>query len=409
MSTSLLNRVFGVRDYRYVKTEYQGPRTYFHIADDHPQCASCGSENVVRNGRRPREFRLVNAGCRPTFAVLEVPRLGCRDCGAKRQARVRFAEPMKTYSRSFQRLVVELLEQGSISFVAKFLDIGWDLVKDIQKANLRKRFAKPPLKDLTAIAIDEIYLGKTLGYRTLVLDLASGAVVHVGQGKGASALTPFWKRLRASGARIIAVAMDMSKAFVAAVTKNLPQADIVFDPFHVIKLMNERLDDLRRELWREATREGKQAIKGTRWLLLRGGDKISNESRRDDQLSDQERLEAALSLNQPLATAYYLKEDLRMLWVFDDFKSGRGWLRDWLKDAQASGIPQMLKMAKTVRAHEKGILNYFKHKITSGPMEGTNNKVRTMMKQTYGLRDVEYLELRIKSLHEMKLRLAGRL
>ena len=407
-STTLLNRVFGLRDYRYLKTEYEGDKVYFHVQDPKPQCANCSSDNAIRDGSTQRTFRLVTIGRRQTFAVLDIPRLRCRDCGAKRQAHIRFAEPMKTYARSFQRLVLDLLELGTVQSTAKFLGVGWDLVKAIQKDNLRKRFDKPPLHKVASIAIDEIYLGKVLGYRTLVLDLATGAIVHVGKGKGVDALKPFWRRLSASRANIVAVAMDMSVSYMSAVREHLPEADIVFDPFHVIKLMNERLDDMRRELWRKADGEGKRAIKGSRWVLLKGSENLSGETPRRGGLSEREQLAAALKFNKPLATAYYLKEDLRMLWVFSDLRSGRSWLRDWIRDAEATGYRELLKMAGTLRRHEDGILSYFKHRITSGPMEGVNNKIRTLMKQTYGLRDEEYLELRLKSLHETEFRLAGR-
>lgn len=408
MSSSFLNRAFGLRDYAYVKTVYRGSSVYFHIADRRPRCSVCGSEEVVKDGTYERTIRLPPIGLRPVFAVLPVSRLRCRSCGVKRQAEVRFAAPMKSYSKAFARLVVELLGHCSVGFVAKFLGIGWDTVKDIHKRHLRKKYAKPPLKNLRVIAIDEMYLGKTLGYRTMVLDLTSGAVVYVGKGKDADALLPFWKSLKSSGARVEAVAMDMSKAYVLAVTKHLPDADIVFDPFHVIKLMNEHLDEIRRDIWRSAVdKADKKAIKGTRWILLRGRENLSSEPGKNGKASETELLEDALSLNAPLATAYYLKEDLRMLWLMSDLKSAKAWLRDWLKEAEASGIEQMKKMAATIRAHRDGILAYFTHNITSGPMEGNNNKVRTMMKQTYGLRDEEYLELRIKSLHEVKLRLVG--
>ena len=409
MSTTLLDRSFGLHGYQHLKTVHEGPETYFYVRDPKPQCAACSSTDVVRDGSVTRTFRLVTIGRRQSFAVLDLPRLRCRACGAKRQARTRFADPMKTYARSFQRLVLDLLDLGTVQSTAHFLGVGWDLVKSIQKEHLRKRFDKPPLKKITAIAIDEIHLGRTLGYRTLVMDLATGAIVHVGEGKNADALKPFWKRLRSSGARVRAVAMDMSRSYIAAVRKNLPDAEIVFDPFHVVKLMNERLDELRRELWQKATGEGRKAIKGSRWVLLKGSEHISSEAKRQGESSERERLEAALEFNKPLATAYYLKEDLRMLWVFTDRSSGQSWLRMWIKDAEASGISQMAKMAKTLREHEDGILAYFKHRITSGPMEGTNNKIKTLMKATYGLRDEEYLALRLKSLHEAKLRLTGRL
>lgn len=205
MSTTLLTRGFGLRDYLYVKTEYRGSSIYFHIEDIHPRCSVCRSDDVIRDGTYERRIHLPPIGLHPVFAVLPVPRLRCRSCAAKRQAEVRFAAPMKSYSRAFSRLVVELLTHCSVEFIARFLNIGWDTVKDIHKRYLRKKYSKPPLRDLRVIAIDEMYLGRTLGYRTMVLDLTTGAVVYVGKGKDAKALLPFWRSLKASGGKIRAV------------------------------------------------------------------------------------------------------------------------------------------------------------------------------------------------------------
>src|SRR5690606_19333342 len=121
------------------------------------------------------------------------------------------------------------------------------------------------LKHLMQIAIDEISIGKGHRYVTVVLDLESGAIVHVGDGKGGDALTAFWRRLQASRASIEAVATDLSPAYVAAVRQHLPEAALVFDRFHLVKLLNEELSELRRELYREATDKlHQQVLKGTR-------------------------------------------------------------------------------------------------------------------------------------------------
>jgi len=112
-------------------------------------------------------------------------------------------------------------------------------------------------------------------------------------------------------------------------------------------------------------------------------------------------------MNQPLATAYYLKEDLRMLWREATPKTARRYLRDWIGQAEASGMPEMGKMAGTLRRHRKGILAYFRIGITSGPMEGMNNKIKVLLRKSYGLRDEEYFVLRLKALHraEWELRI----
>src|SRR6267154_4110271 len=146
------------------------------------------------------------------------------------------------------------------------LQVGWDTIKDIQKRDLQHRYKKPRLSKLKQIAIDEIAIGRGHRYLTVVLNLETGAVVFVGEGKGADALDPFWKRLRASRAKVEAVATDMSAAYIEAVTRCLPHATLVFDRFHVMKLCNDKLAALRRQLYREATEAGKAGLKGVRWL-----------------------------------------------------------------------------------------------------------------------------------------------
>jgi transposase len=126
-------------------------------------------------------------------------------------------------------------------------------VKDIQKRYLGRKFGKPKLKNLRKIGINEIYLGKRHRFRTLVMDLDTGAVVFVDEGKGTDALEPFWKRLGRKRAKILAVAVDISPAYSQAVRENLPKAVMVFDHFHIIELFNEKLTQLRRDLYRETT------------------------------------------------------------------------------------------------------------------------------------------------------------
>jgi transposase len=286
--------------------------------------------------------------------------------------------------------------------VARHLNVGWDMIKDIQKRDLSRRYAKPKLKHLRCIAIDEIAVAKGHRYVTIVMDLESGAVVFVGDGKGGDALKPFWKRLRPSGAKIEAVAMDMSVAYRAAVSANLPKAKIVFDHFHVIKLFNEKLSELRRELYREATdMMQKKVLKGTRWLLLKNPENL------DEEQDEKRRLKEASKLNEPLATAYYLKDDLRRFWDQPGKRFATTFLDGWIRRAETSGIKVLQQMAKTLAAHRSGLLAYYDVMISSGPIEGTNNKIKTMKRQAYGFRDNEFFKLKILAIHESKIALVG--
>ena len=404
MSTSLLYHAFGIRGYQYMKTEYAGGKVIFTVRqkEDDLRCSSCGSRRVIRRGFCRRRFRSLPIGSRPVQTVLEVPRVGCQDCGVVRQMPVGFADERRSYTKAFERYALELSKRMSIRDVARHLQVSWDVVKDIQKRSLSRRFSNIPLKHLRQIAIDEIAIGRGHRYLTVVLDLVSGAVVFVGDGKGAEALQPFWKRLRHAQASIEAVAMDMSPAYISAVLTHLPQAVLVFDHFHIIKLFNEKLSDLRRDLYREATEQlHKEVLKGTRWLLLKNPENL------DATRNESKRLHEALMLNQPLATAYYMKEDLRQVWGQPDKQAAQRVLDGWIRRAESSGIRMLKKFAHTLAAHRNQILNFYDYPISTGPLEGTNTKIRVLQRQAYGFRDTEFFKLKIYALHETRFELVG--
>ena len=397
-------QAFGIRGYQYTRTDYQGGQVIFSIHQE-PQtcrCSACGSRDVKPRGHVVRRFRTLPIGSRATLVALPIPRVECPNCGLVRQVAVSFADPRRTYTKAFERYALELSRTMTLRDVARHLGVGWDLIKEIVKRDLSRRFARPKLKHLRRIAIDEIAVGKGHRYLTVVMDLDSGAVVFVGDGKGADALKPFWKRLRPSRAKIEAVAMDMSAAYRSAVSTHLPAARIVFDHFHVVKLFNERLSELRRSLYREATEVmHKQVLKGTRWLLLKNPENL------DPKKDEKRRLDEALALNKPLATAYYMKEDLRRLWEQPGKRFATTFLDGWIRRADASGIKVLQQMGKTLAAHRSGLLAYYDAMITSGPMEGTNNKIKTMKRQAYGFRDREFFKLKILAIHESKYALIG--
>ncbi len=404
MSTSLLYHAFGVRGYRYRKTEYVGGMVAFHVEAQSSvcRCSACGGEEVVRRGSTKRWFRSVPIGGKLTWIVVDLPRVECHRCGLVRQVKIGFAPPRCRYTKAFAKYALELSRRMTIKDVADHLGVSWDVIKEIKKTYLRKHFARPSLKDVRQIAIDEISIGKGHRYLTVVLDLESGVVLFVGQGKGADALLPFWRRVRRARARIEAVAIDMSRAYIQAVESHLPDATIVFDHFHVIKLLNDKLTALRRELYRQATDDlHKKVLKGTRWLLLK------NPGHLCDERQEKHRLDEALRLNEPLAKAYYLKEELRQFWEQPHKTAARNFLTSWYLRAMNSGVRHLVEFARTLLAHFNGLLAYHEYPISTGPLEGTNNKIKTMQRQAYGLRDYEYFVLSIYALHRTKYALVG--
>jgi len=404
--TSFLYHAFGIVGYYYLRTLYEEGKVFFGIGQEKHRlrCSACSSRNVKLRGKTKRRFQSLPIGGKQTFIDFEIPRVECRDCGLVRQVKVRFADPRRTYTRPFERYVLDLSRHMTISDVADHLGISWDIVKDIQKRHLTKRYKRPRLKHLRRIAIDEICIGKGHKYLTVVLNLSSGAVVYVGDGKGGDALQVFWKRLKRSRARVEAVAVDMSPAFTAAIIENLPSAAIVYDRFHIMKMYNEKIDDLRRGLQREAEDNlQKSVLKGTRWLLLKNPENLDP----DPKKREKERLEDALKLNEPLATAYYLREELREFWNQSSRAEAEEVLDNWIQSAASTGIKVLIDMARSLQAHRFGLLNWYDFPISTGPLEGTNNKIKTLQRAAYGFRDKEFFKLKIMALHETKYALVG--
>jgi transposase len=146
---------------------------------------------------------------------------------------------------------------------------------------------------------------------------------------------------------------------------------------------------------------GKKVLKGTRWLLLKNPENLSPE--RDEPA----KLQEALEMNKPLATAYYMKEDLRQFWDQQDKAVAETIIKDWIKRAQATGIGPLMRVANTLAGFKFGILNWYEHPISSGRMEGTNNKIKVLKRMAYGYRDIEFFKLRILAIHEAKYALTG--
>jgi transposase len=282
----------------------------------------------------------------------------------------------------------------TLSEVGAVSHLHWASVKEIVKSDLGRRYQKISLRGVRYLAVDEFHVGRKGQFMTVVIDLESGHILWVAKGRGAAALRPFLRRVRLSRAKIEAVACDMSAAYWSAILEGLPKAKIVFDHFHIIKLANEKIDEVRRSLQREAGVLDRRYLKGKRYLLLMGGENLPEGKRAA--------LEEALRFNEPLSVAYYLKEELRELWSQPSAAQARKFLFAWCEQALESGIVPMISLVKTLRGHAEGILNYFLHPISTGKLEGINNKIKVLKRKAYGYRDQTFFILKLYSLHESK-------
>lgn len=399
MSTSLLYHTQGVRGYQYESAQYGKGYVLCNIRRTSFRCEECGYSGVSAYVSRQREIKGEKFGNKLLLLNIPVHRIYCPKRKTLSTEKIPFlSSPMARITRSLERSIVELRSEMSISAIADFFSLDWKTVKDCEKDHLEKKFKRIALKEVKVIGMDEIYV-KSQGkekYITIVRDLESGAVLFVGNGKGAEALKSFGIKLKHSKAIISAVAMDMSKAYVSWVEENLPEAMIVFDHFHVIKLMNEKLDKIRRRTTKELDEEQGKLLKNQRFLFLRNVEDLEPDAK---QLLDNLR-----KVFKELGDASMMKEALRSIYfVSGNECQAEAAFKNWCSIARQTETKELIDMAKTIENHLQGIIAYWKtNALSNAGMEGFNNKVRWLIRQAYGFRDKDYFILKIYNLPDTK-------
>ena len=298
MSTSLMFHAFGARCHDYLRTEYRQGAIYFHIEtkSSKRRCVCCGSRQVTLHGTETQTLRTLPIGSRPVFLVLHLHDLHCRKCGAIRQEDRIVAAPMKRYTKAFGRFVLGLCKKMTISDVARHLGMGWHTVKGILKEHLEKRAARRSWRRVKRVAIDEIAIRKGHRYMTVIVDLTTGELLFTAEGRDHTCLKPFFHRLSRAGAKLEAIAVDMSHAYRKAIRDfGPPGVVVVHDRYHLVSAMNHVIDKVRRSEQNRQEEEGKKFIKGSRYLLLYAKENLAKKPP-----EKQERLERLLEANEIL-------------------------------------------------------------------------------------------------------------
>ena len=407
MSTSLLYHAFGATHYQYLKTEYLEGKITFFLAKkkDKQRCADCKSRNTSWEGGRNYQLQTLPIGKKPVILDVHLKKLFCKDCGSCRQEERELADPRKTYTRQLARYVVDLVKTMTLQDVADLLQMGWHKVRDIIKENLERKEKQRSWREVRRIAIDEIAVRKGHRYMTVVVDLDTGMVLEVVDGRKAESLKPVFDRLKQARSELEAVAMDMSSAFRKAVETYWPKkVAIVHDHFHVVLAMNSVVDEVRRDEQSRLDDEGTKVFKGNRYLLLTGWEKLEKEDKDGKKVK---RLESMLNLNENLYKVYLLKEDLRQIWSQVNKTEAQKFLKIWIEEARDLNLRPVTRMANTIDKHQAEILAWYDYPISTGPLEGLNNKIKTFKRRAFGFRNKAFFRLRLLFIHETKFRLSG--
>lgn len=348
------------------------------------RCGQC-SRRAPRYDRRPvRRWRHLPWGRTSVDLLYEPWRVDCEHCGV-RVEQVPWAAHGSRFTRDFEEMAAYLAQVTDQTQVSRLLGISWQTVGSIVERVVADRLDSDRLVGLRRIGVDEFSYRKRHHYLTLVVDHDRRRVVWAAEGRSAETLKQFFDLLGPEGCAEIELAtIDMAAGYIKAIEESVPQAQIVFDRFHVERLVSDALDEVRRAMVREVkgTAEGK-AIKGLRFLLLKNPNNLSCEQ--EQRLSDVQRT------NQRLYRAYLLKETLAEALEQEDVDLAREQLRSWLSWASRSRLRPFVKTGRTIRKHFDGILAYVQTRLTNGLTEGINNKLRVIARRAYGFHSPDSL------------------
>lgn len=338
-----------------------------------------------------RRARDLPCGDTRVYVEFEVRRVACRVCGTVRRERLGFLAQNPFYTKRFAHYVGQRCRSSSIRDVAQELRLDWHTVKELEKEYLRAQLARAPQPAPRVIGIDEFSLRKGHTYRIVVSDLIRGRPIWFGgEDRSEASLARFYAELgKSKSERIRLAVMDMWKPFRSATNAHAPQAAVLFDKFHVMRHLGDALDRVRRSEYARLTGKDRRFIKGQRYTLLSRREHLTLEGKRS--------LKLLLAANQRLNTAYLLKESFGQLWSYER----EGWARRFFENWRASLKWQRLRpyerFAEMIDRHWDGIAAYCKpeNKVSLGFVEGLNNKIRVIQRRAYGLRDEEYLRLKV--------------
>jgi transposase len=355
-----------------------------------PLCHVCGQPATVHSGPMHRMVRDLNMAQAEVLLLVQYRRVWCHHCGKAKVEQLSFCDRWKRITHRLACYIYHLCKLMTVQDVAQHLNLDPKTVKAVEKAFLERDWGRTDYEGLSILAIDEIALGKgQQGYMTVVLDHQTGRVVWMGEGRSMETLDAFFGGMTSDQRKAIqAVALDMWEPYINRVQYYCPQAKIVFDFFHVVKAYGEVIDQVRRDEQNKADRSRGKVLKGSRYLLL--------SNRRNLRPDQRVRLRELLELNERLNSVYVLKDQLKCLYRYRYRACAKKALDLWCELASEVDHPKMRRFIERLRFFEYGILNHCQYAISTGKLEGVNNKIKVIKRKAYGFHDPRYFALKVK-------------
>jgi len=333
----------------------------------------------------------MSCGDRRVYLEFEVRRVACRSCGKVKTEKLDWLSDNPFFTKRFAFFVGRRCRVSTIKDVAQELNLDWHTVKELEKQYMREQLRRAGAARPKVIGIDEVSIKKRHTYRIVVSDLVRRRPIWFGgEDRSEKSMDMFYEWLgpEKSG-RIRLAVMDMWKPFRNSTLKNAPQAKILFDKFHVLRHLGEALDKVRKSEYARLTGKDRRFVKGQKYTLLSRRENLTREGRRS--------LKLLLNANKRLNKAYILKESFGQLWSYNREGWARRFFDNWRDALKWQRLKPYEKFAKMIERHWDGIAAYCQaeNKVALGYVEGFNNKVRVIQRRAYGLRDEEYLRLKV--------------
>lgn len=341
--------------------------------------------------RTRRQVRDLSSGAFRILLDLEVRRVQCRQCGAVKRERLALLADNPFYTQRFAYYVGRRCRSATIKDIAEELRLDWDAVKELDKQYMRAQLKRAGTPGPLAIGIDEISIRKGHTYRIVVSDLLRRRPIWFGgQDRSQASMDEFYRFLGEKKAKKIRLAvMDMWRAFRTSTRHHAPQAAILFDKFHVLRHLGKALDTIRKREYGRLQGKPRTFIKGQKYTLLAHPQNLTGSARKN--------LKLLLAANKRLNTAYVLKESFAQLWDYNSEAWARKFFENWRAQLKWQRLKPYEEFAEMIERHWDGIAAYCKpeNKVSLGFVEGLNNKIRVLQRRAYGLRDEEYLRLKV--------------
>lgn len=347
-------------------------------------CPECGTRVRSRFEEKVRRWRHLAIFGTTTWIEGPIRRMRCPSCRKVRTELVPWARPGSAFTRHFEDAVGFLAQKLDRTAVADLFGIAWATVGSIAGRLVTEHLHEDRFENLRAIGVDEFSFRRHHRYVTVVIDHDRERVIWVDEGKSGETLAAFFTDLGPERrASIELVSIDMAAGYIKAVQDALPHAVIVFDRFHVARLAQDAVTEVRRALMRRLDPEDRKPIKGTRWALLKNPQNL--------RASERFKLQLVRRTNRALYRAYLLKETFLDIFTYTSRLRARPAFGAWLAWAQRSRLAPFVRLARTVRKHLDGILAFIESRLTNARLEGMNNKVRLISHRAFGFHSAQPL------------------